>query len=52
MKSGEDQSRIDAIVETISPIPSAEREVLLLDETHFSNQPYISCGWFKCGEKK
>jgi hypothetical protein len=27
-------------------------EIFFLDESHFSNQPYVSRGWFKRGEKK
>ena len=48
----EKKMRIDEIVETISQVPVREREVLFVDETHFSNQPYVARGWFKCGEKK
>ena len=29
-----------------------ELEILFADESHFSNQPYVSRGWFKRGEKK
>ena len=27
-------------------------EIFFADESHFSNQPYVSRGWFKRGEKK
>ena len=27
-------------------------EIFFSDESHFSNQPYVSRGWFKRGEKK
>ncbi|WP_218814168.1 IS630 family transposase [Rickettsiella endosymbiont of Dermanyssus gallinae] len=27
-------------------------EIFFVDESHFSNQPYVSRGWFKRGEKK
>jgi hypothetical protein len=27
-------------------------EIFFSEESHFSNQPYVSRGWFKRGEKK
>jgi len=50
--SAEKKVRIAEIVEAIGSNTLSEIEVLFLDESHFSNQPYVSRGWFKCGEKK
>lgn len=46
------KARISEIVEAISNNSATDIEVLFVDESHFSNQPYVSRGWFKCGEKK
>lgn len=46
------KSRIREIVESIGQNKPSDIEVLFVDETHFSNQPYVSRGWFKKGEKK
>jgi transposase len=48
----EKKVKIDAIVERIKKETSEDIEVFFVDESHFSNQPYVSRGWFKCGEKK
>lgn len=48
----EKKARIKGIVEAIGQYKASEIEILFLDETHFSNQPYVSRGWFKMGEKK
>jgi transposase len=43
---------IAKIVEQISKDTAKDIEILFVDESHFSNQPYVSRGWFKRGEKK
>lgn len=48
----EKKVRIDAIVKDIGKYSAKDIEVLFVYESHFSNQPYVSRGWFKCGEKK
>lgn len=48
----EKETRITEIVGVISQSPKEDIEILFVDESHFSNQPYVSRGWFKCGEKK
>lgn len=50
--SADKKERIAEIVEAIGKDSSADTEVLFVDESHFSNQPYVSRGWFKSGEKK
>lgn len=44
------KARINAIVDEIGKYSTKDIEVLFVDESHFSNQPYVSRGWFKCGE--
>jgi hypothetical protein len=48
----EKKYRITEIVETIGQNRPSDIEILFVDETHFSNQPYVSRGWFKRGERK
>ena len=48
----EKKKKVGEIVERIKQEPPENIEILFLDESHFSNQPYVSRGWFKCGEKK
>lgn len=48
----EKKIRINEIVGEIGKYSTKDIEVLFVDESHFSNQPYVSRGWFKCGEKK
>jgi len=48
----EKEMKIGEIVETIKQYSSQDIEIFFADESHFSNQPYVSRGWFKCGEKK
>lgn len=48
----EKKEKVGEIVERIKQEPPENIEILFLDESHFSNQPYVSRGWFKCGEKK
>ncbi|MBA2711591.1 MAG: IS630 family transposase [Tatlockia sp.] len=48
----EKEARITEIIEAINQFPKEDIELLFVDESHFSNQPYVSRGWFKCGEKK
>ncbi|EEZ94636.1 hypothetical protein LLB_3551 [Legionella longbeachae D-4968] len=40
------------IIEGIKKDSGEDIEILFADESHFSNQPYVSRGWFKSGEKK
>lgn len=48
----EKKAKIGEMVEQIKKEMPENIEILFLDESHFSNQPYVSRGWFKCGEKK
>lgn len=48
----EKQARISEIVGEISKFAATDLEIMFVDESHFSNQPYVNRGWFKCGEKK
>jgi len=50
--STEKKVRINEIVEKISQNKAVDIEILFADESHFSNQPYVSRGWFKRSEKK
>ncbi len=51
--SSEKRELISKMVDGIKTTTSGENiKVLFEDESHFSNQPYVSRGWFKCGEKK
>ena len=50
--SSEKKERIAEIVTAIGKDRSCDTEILFVDESHFSNQPYVNRGWFKCGEKK
>ena len=50
--STDKKERITEIVEAIGKDSSADTKILFVDESHFSNQPYVSRGWFKSGEKK
>jgi hypothetical protein len=40
------------MVEQIKKEMPENIEILFSDESHFSNQHYVSRGWFKYGEKK
>jgi transposase len=46
------QARISEIVGEISKLSATDIEIMFVDESHFTNQPYVNRGWFKCGEKK
>lgn len=46
------RAQVNEIVENISKLSATDIEVMFVDESHFSNQPYVNRGWFKCGEKK
>ncbi len=46
------QVRISEMVEEIRKFSATDIEIMFVDESHFSNQPYVNRGWFKCGEKK
>jgi len=48
----EKKAHIAKIVEQIGNDTQEDIEILFVDESHFSNQPYVSRGWFKRGEKK
>ena len=48
----EKKRRIEEIVDGVGQYEPSDIEILCLDETHFSNQPYVGRGWFKMGEKK
>lgn len=48
----EKKARIREIIEEIRKECASDIEILFADESHFSNQPYVSRGWFKGGEKK
>jgi transposase len=48
----EKKARISEIVEEIGKNKTTDIAIFFADESHFSNQPYVSRGWFKCGEKK
>lgn len=50
--STEKKARVKEIVEEIGKNTATDIEILFVDESHFSNQPYVTRGWFKCGEKK
>jgi transposase len=52
LSSSEKNDKIENMVEAIKNYPSKETEILFVDESHFSNQPYVSRGWFRRGEKK
>lgn len=44
--------RISEIIGEINKHSGTDMEIMFVDESHFSNQPYVNRGWFKCGEKK
>jgi transposase len=46
------KARVNEIVGEISKHFATDIEIMFVDESHFSNQPYVNRGWFKCGEKK
>lgn len=46
------KARIREIVGEISQFAATDTEIMFVDESHFSNQPYVTRGWFKCGKKK
>lgn len=50
--AAEKKTKVNEIVDTIKQKATEDIEILFADESHFSNQPYVSRGWFKCGEKK
>jgi transposase len=50
--SSKKKIRVAEIVEAINKDAEANIEILFADESHFSNQPYVTRGWFKRGEKK
>jgi transposase len=48
----EKKARVKEIVEKVGKNTATDIEILFMDESHFSNQPYVTRGWFKIGEKK
>lgn len=48
----EKKSVISEIISKIKEEDPVSSEVFFVDEAHFSNQPYVSRGWFRKGEKK
>lgn len=50
--ASEKEKAISALVERIKASEDENTEIFFEDESHFSNQPYVSRGWFKRGEKK
>ena len=48
----EKQAKISEMIDKIKQNKPEGLEILFADESHFSNQPYVSRGWFKRGEKK
>lgn len=46
------KARISEIVGGIGKHAATDIEIMFIDESHFSNQPYVNRGWFKSGEKK
>jgi len=43
---------INKMVHAIKALDESAVEVFFADESHFSNQPYVSRGWFKKGIKQ
>lgn len=52
LSSGEKKEKIGEMIDKIKQNKPEGLEILFADESHFSNQPYVSRGWFKRGEKK
>ena len=48
----EKKEKVSEIIDKIKENKPEELEILFADESHFSNQPYVTHGWFKRGEKK
>lgn len=46
------KDRVEKMVQEIKSKIQEDTRLLFLDESHFSNQPYVNRGWFKKGEKK
>jgi transposase len=46
------KERVNEIIVEINKLSATDIEIMFVDESHFSNQPYVNRGWFKCGEKK
>lgn len=41
------KARISEIVGDVSQFSATDIEIMFVDESHFSNQPYVARGWFK-----
>lgn len=52
LSSKEKKARINVMIDEIKQMDSGDFEVFFGDESHFSNQPYVSRGWFQRGVKK
>ena len=48
----EKKERVTKMVGSILDSSNEDAEIFFADESHFINQPYVSRGWFLCGEKK
>ena len=49
----EKRLEIEALVDEIElEDPEKQSEIFFVDESHFSNEPYVERGWLKKGEKK
>jgi len=48
----EKKEQVAKMVDSIMDIDNEDVEIFFADEAHFSNQPYVSRGWFMSGEKK
>jgi len=46
------KQRVSKMIDDILAFSDEETEIFFADESHFSNQPYVSKGWFVRGEKK
>lgn len=52
LSSEDKQASISKLVDKIRTSVNKDTEIFFEDESHFSNQPYVSRGWFKKGKKK
>lgn len=47
----EKQNKVTNMINSIQSSATDNSEIFFLDESHFSNQPYVNRGWFKVGKK-
>ena len=52
LSSAAKKAAINVMVDEMQQLDPANTEIFFEDESHFSNQPYVSRGWFKKGRKK